>query len=164
MTKSLKTFQMGGVRLFTLATALFFAATLFADAATANPFKKVAGAWRSAGATAIIKGNKEKIKCRAKYSVPGKSVILNLKCSGPGYYINVNVDARVIGSKVNGSWSETQFGKSGSLSGRASSKHSNLSFVGSGVKGVMSLALSSSTRHYISIRANGNKVSIPLRR
>ncbi|GJM02562.1 MAG: hypothetical protein DHS20C08_10630 [Rhodomicrobium sp.] len=134
------------------------------NAASANPFKKVAGKWRSAGATAIIKGKKERIKCRASYSTPGRSLIMSLKCSGPGYFVNVSVDARVIGSKVKGSWSESQFGKSGWLSGRASSKSSNLSFGGSSTKGSMSLRLSSRSRHSIYIRSNGNRVSIPLRR
>lgn len=134
-----------------------------AGAASANPFKKVKGSWRSAGATAIIKGNKERIKCRARYSVPGRNVKMNLKCSGPGYFINVSVDARVIGSKVKGSWYESQWGKSGWISGRASSKSSNLSFGGS-QKGSMSVRLSSGRRHSIYIRANGNRISIPLRR
>jgi len=136
----------------------------FVGAASANPFKKVAGKWRSAGATAVIKGNKERIKCRASYNVPGRTVKLNLKCSGPGYFINVYVDGRVIGSKVKGSWRETQFGKSGWLSGRASSKSSNISFSGGGFKGGLSVRFSSSKRHAIYIRANGNRVSIPLRR
>lgn len=134
------------------------------SAASANPFKKVSGKWRSAGATAIIKGNKERIKCRASYQVPGRNMSLNLKCSGPGYYLNVYVDARVIGSKVKGGWSETQFGKSGWLSGRASGKSSNLSFGGSAVKGSMSIAFRGRKRHSIYIRANGTRISIPFRR
>ena len=134
------------------------------SAASANPFKKVSGKWRSVGATAILNGNKERIKCRASYQVPGKHVSLNLKCSGPGYLINVYVDASVKGGKVSGSWTETQFGKSGWLSGRASSKSSRLSFGGSSMKGSMSIALSSRKRHAIYINSNGNKVRIPLRR
>ena len=135
-----------------------------AVSASANPFKKVAGSWRSSGATAIINGNKEAVKCRARYSVPGRNVSFNLKCSGPGYFVNVNVNARVIGGKVKGSWSESQFSKSGWLSGRASSKRSNLSFGGSGISGSMSISLSSRSRHAIYINANGTRISIPLRR
>ncbi len=164
MYKTAKVVRSGRFRLFTLLTGVLLAMTLLAPAASANPFKKVAGSWRSAGATAIIKGNKERIKCRAKYSVPGRSVNLNLRCSGPGYFINVSVNARVIGSKVKGSWSESQFGKSGWLSGRASSKKSSISFSGGGAKGHMSIRLNSGRRHSIYIRANGNRVSIPLRR
>ncbi len=148
-----------------IASVLAMAVSItFVGTASANPFKKVAGSWRSAGATATIKGNKERIKCRARYNVPGRNVKLNLKCSGPGYFINVHVDARVIGGKVKGSWRETQFAKSGWLSGRASSKSSNLSFAGGGFNGALSIRLSSSKRHAIYIRANGNRISIPLRR
>lgn len=144
---------------------LAFAITLSsAQAASVNPFKKVAGKWRSAGATAVINGNKERIKCRASYKVPGRSVGLSLKCSGPGYFINVRVDARVIGRKVKGSWSESQFGKSGWLSGRASRSSSSLSFGGSAIKGSMRISLKSGRRHSIYIRSNGSKISIPLRR
>ena len=132
--------------------------------AAANPFKKVKGNWRSAGATAIINGNKERVKCRARYSTPGRKVAFNLKCSGSGYFVNVSVNATVIGSKVKGSWSESQFSKSGWLSGRASSKSSNLSFGGSGLSGSMSISLSSRKRHSIYINANGTRISIPLRR
>lgn len=155
-----------GVFAKTLAVGVVFASFTIGsmEAATANPFKKVAGKWRSAGATAIIKGNKERIKCRANYSTPGRSVNLNLKCSGPGYFVNVSVNAKVIGSKVKGSWSESQFSKSGWLTGRASSKSSNISFGGSSLKGSMSIRLSSKSRHSIYIRSNGNRISIPLRR
>ncbi len=132
--------------------------------AASNPFKKLSGSWRSSGATAIIKGNKERVKCRAKYSVPGRNVSISLKCSGPGYFINVRVKARVIGKKVKGSWSESQWGKSGWVSGRASSRSSSMSFAGGGVNGNISISLSSRSRHRIHIRANGNRVSIPLRR
>lgn len=134
-----------------------------ANAAFANPFKKVSGNWRSAGATAVINGNKERIKCRASYTTPGRTLIMNLKCSGPGYFINVSVDARVIGSKVKGSWREAQFSKSGWISGRATKSRSNLAF-GGGVKGSMSVRLNSRSRHSIYIRSGGNRVSIPMRR
>lgn len=134
------------------------------QSAVANPFKKVAGSWRSAGATAVIKGNKEAIKCRASYDVPGRTVAMNLKCSGPGYFINVNVDATVIGSRVRGSWRESQFSKSGSVSGRASNKSSRLTFVGSNLKGSMNISLSSGNRHTLYINSNGNRVTIPMRR
>lgn len=133
------------------------------NAAAANPFKKVSGSWRSAGATAVINGNKERIKCRASYNTPGRSLKMTLKCSGPGYFINVSVDARVIGSKVKGSWYESQFSKSGWISGRASKSRSNLSF-GGGIKGSMSVRLNSRSRHSIYIRSGGNRVSIPMRR
>lgn len=153
------------VALFLVAVFTICGATLAdIEAASANPFKKVSGQWRSAGATAIINGNKESIKCRASYSVPGRKVHLNLKCSGAGYFVNVSVNATVIGGKLKGSWSESQFSKSGWISGRASSASSHLSFGGSSLKGNMSVRLSSRSRHSIYINANGNKVSIPLRR
>ncbi len=132
--------------------------------AASNPFKKVKGSWRSAGATAIVSGNRERIRCRASYRTPGNKVGFTLKCSGPGYFINVRVNARVNGGNVQGSWSESKYAKSGGLSGSASNKHSSLGFWGGGISGNMSISLTSSRRHRIVINAAGNKVVIPLRR
>lgn len=164
-----RTAQVSGLK---VASFKLFAAVLLIGAfsvsgvqsAFANPFEKVAGSWRSAGATAIIKGNKEAIKCRARYDVPGRTVALSLKCSGPGYFINVSVDARVIGSRVRGSWNESQFSKRGSVSGRASNRSSRLTFVGSNLKGSMNISLTSGKRHTLYINSNGNRVIIPMRR
>lgn len=149
---------------FAMVAGLVLALTsVSAGAAVANPFKKVKGSWKSKGATVVINGNKEGITCRAKYKVPGRKVFLNLKCSGPGYFINVDVDARVIGRKVKGNWSEKQFGKSGWVSGKASRKSSNLSF-GGGLSGNMTVVLTSGRRHTLHISANGAKARIPMRR
>ncbi len=150
------------VSAFLLVLAFTFAGT--ATASAKNPFKKVAGSWRSAGAVATISGNRERVKCRARYKVPGKKVSLALKCSGPGYFINVRVSAGVNGGSVSGSWSESKYAKSGSLNGSASKFKSNLSFWGGGVSGSMSISLKSSRRHRMVIHAAGNKIVIPLRR
>ena len=147
-----------------LLLVIAFTFTGSASASAANPFKKVAGSWRSAGAVATISGNRERVKCRARYKVPGKKVAFSLKCSGPGYFINVRVNARVNGGSVSGSWSESKYAKSGSLNGQASKFRSNLSFWGGGISGSMSISLKSSRRHTMVIHAAGNKIVIPLRR
>ncbi len=147
---------------FLLVVAITFSGSVAASAK--NPFKKVSGSWRSAGAVATISGNRERVKCRARYKTPGNKVAMSLKCSGPGYFINVRVNARVNGGSVSGSWSESKYAKSGSLNGNASKFKSHLSFWGGGVSGSMSISLKSSRRHRMIIHAAGNKIVIPLRR
>lgn len=159
--KKITTSIFGLVSAFMLVTVFTFAGSV---AASANPFKKVAGNWRSAGATATISGNRERIKCRARYKVPGKKVGFTLKCSGPGYFINVRVSGRVNGSSVSGQWSESKYAKSGSLNGSATKKSSSLSFWGGGVSGNMYISFKNSRRHTMVINAAGNKIVIPLKR
>lgn len=167
--ESLKTWMLSQIKFgFKIASAfilvLAFALTGTTSAHAGNPFKKVSGNWRSAGATAIVSGNRERIKCRARYRVPGNKVGLSLKCSGPGYFINVRVSARVNGGGVKGSWSESKYAKSGSLNGNAGKFSSSLSFWGGGVSGSMNIKFKSRRRHTLVINAAGNKVIIPLRR
>ena len=159
--KKISSSLFGIVSAFMLVSVFTFAGSV---AASANPFKKVAGSWRSAGAVATVSGNRERIKCRARYKVPGKKVGFTLKCSGPGYFINVRVSARVNGKSVSGQWSESKYAKSGSLNGSASRKSSSLSFWGGGISGSMYINMKSSRRHTMVIHAAGNKIVIPMRR
>ncbi len=134
--------------------------------ANVNPFQKVAGkAWRSTSATVKLKGGVDRISCRARYSVSGIRTNFNLKCSGPSYFINVVANFTVSGGKISGgSWNEYSFGKKGWVSGRANAKSASVHFKGSDVIGSMYVNLSSSNRQTITVKADGARATIHLRR
>lgn len=138
-----------------------------ANHAHANPFKKVAGkSWRSTSATAKLSGGVDKLKCGARYKVSGDNTNFNLKCSGPGYFVNIVANFVIKAGKIKrGSWTEYSFGKKGWLSGRASKSSAFVKFRGSDVGGSMSVSLKSSRRQYINISSkDGTKIRISLRR
>jgi hypothetical protein len=117
---------------------------------TGNPFVLLNGYWTGGGTVTPRKGHPEKVSCRVTYSVAGSSIAQNMRCAGTDYKFNTASKLNYSGGKISGSWSETTYDASGSVSGtaRGSTVHARIS--GDKFSGRMSINVSGS-RHSINI-------------
>ena len=132
--------------------ALLFVALLSApvESGPGNPFDKLKGYWSGGGTVTPPKGQTEKVSCRVTYSVAGSAVTQNMRCAGTDYKFNTSAHLTYSGGRISGSWSETIYDASGSVSGTASGNTVNANISGNKFTGRMSINVSGS-RHTISI-------------
>jgi hypothetical protein len=107
------------------AVALALACALAAPAAVAEqngPFAGFSGRWAGGGAISMADGSSERIHCRAQYSVGsgGHRLQQTLRCASDSYKLDISANVVSQGSTLSGSWSESNHGESGSISGRIS--------------------------------------------
>lgn len=132
--------------------------SMSADAATkkakpkgrGNPFVLLNGYWSGGGTVIPQKGNAEKVSCRVTYSVAGSAVTQNMRCAGTDYKFNTSSKLTYSGGKISGSWSETTYDASGTVSGTASGNTIHARISGDKFSGRMSINVSGS-RHTINI-------------
>ena len=107
-----------GVSLGTAAGVALILAS--AGVAQAGPFSSFEGDWTGTGTVTSDSGNKERLRCRAHYSVGGEGTSLqqNLTCASDSYKFNVVASVRAQGNAISGSWSETSRGANGEIVGR----------------------------------------------
>jgi hypothetical protein len=141
------------VRRLLIAAAVLFAASfsLSASHAQSGPFAGMAGNWAGGGTVTLEDGSKERIRCRAGYSVGGASMNMTLTCASDAYKFNLQANVVDQGGTVSGTWSESSRGVSGSLQGRG----------GGGIFEVLASAPGFNAN--ISLRTAGNKQSIAMR-
>jgi hypothetical protein len=117
---------------------------------TGNPFDLLKGYWSGGGTVTPGKGNAEKVSCHVTYNVAGPSVSQNMRCAGTDYKFNTSSKLTYSGGKINGSWSETTYDASGSVSGTASGNTVHAVISGDKFSGRMSINVSGSS-HTINI-------------
>jgi hypothetical protein len=107
-------------RPYALAAAIFAAITLNAGDALAGPFTSLQGKWVGGGTISMRDGTRERIRCRASYSVPpsGNSLTQVLLCASDSYKFDVNSTVSEQGGAISGSWTETTRNATGSVTGR----------------------------------------------
>lgn len=90
-----------------------------ASVAQAGPFSSFEGNWTGTGTVTVDNGTKERLRCRAHYSIGdgGNSLSQNLTCASDSYKFNVVSNVRAEGSSLSGSWSETSRGANGHIIG-----------------------------------------------
>jgi hypothetical protein len=115
-----------------------------------NPFTLLNGYWSGGGTVIPPKGQAEKVSCRVTYSVAGSAVTQNMRCAGTDYKFNTSSKLTYSGGKISGSWSETTYDASGSVSGTASGSTVHARISGDKFSGRMSIKVSGS-RHTINI-------------
>jgi hypothetical protein len=115
-----------------------------------NPFTLLNGYWTGGGTVTPQKGNAGKVSCRVTYSVAGSAVTQNMRCAGTDYKFNTSSKLTYSGGKISGSWNETTYDASGSVSGTASGNTVHARISGDKFSGRMSINVSGS-RHTINI-------------
>jgi hypothetical protein len=147
------------VRLQTIFTGLIFPVVALlsvallsapAESGSGNPFDKLKGYWTGGGTVTPPKGQTEKVSCRVTYSVAGSAVTQNMRCAGTDYKFHTSAQLTYNGGRISGSWSETIYDASGSVSGTASANRVNASINGNKFSGRLSISVSGS-RHTINI-------------
>ena len=126
--------------------------------ASSSPFTAMSGSWSGSGTITTSDGNKERIRCRAKYDVDGagSNLELTLKCASDSYTFVLQSTAKHSNGAVSGTWSETTRGVGGNIEGNARGNAISLK-----VSGIISATLGVSTnanQQSISIQAPGTEL------
>lgn len=132
--------------------ALGIAAFLWANTAHAErgPFTGLSGKWSGTGEVLLGNGTKERIRCRARYTVRsgGNSLDQNLRCASDSYKFDLSSKLVNRGGELSGSWKESSRNMSGQI-------------LGSGSAGRFQLIVSSpSFSAKLSLVARGNRLSV----
>ena len=123
---------------------------------TGNPFDQLKGYWTGGGTVSPQKGGAEKVSCKVTYIVAGSAVTQNMRCAGTDYKFNTASKLNYSGGKISGSWSETTYDASGSVSGTATGNTVHARISGDKFSGRMSINVSGSS-HTINIVQLDNK-------
>jgi hypothetical protein len=96
---------------------------LFAPGARAEsgPFTGLAGNWSGNGTISLGNGTKERIRCRAQYSVSaeGNGLQQSLRCASDSYRFDLSSNVIALGGQLSGVWNEASRNMSGMLAGSA---------------------------------------------
>ena len=133
------------------AALLSFVAVPAPVQAFSSPFAAMAGAWSGSGTITTSDGNKERIRCRAKYDVDGagSNLDLTLRCASDSYNFELQSNVAHNNGVVSGNWSENTRHVGGNIEGSARGNAIHVR-----VSGVISATLGVST--------NGNQQSISI--
>lgn len=92
-------------------------------AAASGPFESFPGVWSGEGTIRLANGNKERIRCNARYRVRGSSnrdIDLQLQCESDNYKFDLTSNFRANESdQISGQWTERTRNIGGSVIGRA---------------------------------------------
>ncbi len=142
------------------AAALLVAATLV-PALGAGPFDGFSGNWAGGGDIAMTDGSKEKVRCKAEYSVPpsGGALHININCASDSYKVQVisNVVAAADGS-LSGTWRELTRQAEGSVSGRIAGPGQIQASLEGTVYGIQLSVTTKGSQQAVAIQAQGTDV------
>lgn len=122
--------------------ALGFAAAVPASHAETGPFAGLSGSWSGGGTVVLAGGPRERIRCRAHYSVGGGGSNLqqSLRCASDSYRFDLSSNVRYQGGQISGTWSETSRKIQGVLFGQAQLGHINVNVTGPAFAANLSLS------------------------
>jgi hypothetical protein len=118
----------------------------------AGPFGALAGGWSGSGTISTRDGNRERIRCRARYSVSrnGDAMAQDLRCASDSYRIEVTSDIQSDNGALSGEWTERERNVTGTVSGRVAGGSIKARVVGQG------FAAS------VTVNTNGNAQSVTI--
>ncbi len=136
-----------------LSAVAFSAATA---SASAGPFSGLAGSWSGSGHISLANGAKERIRCRAHYSVgsAGNTVQQSLRCASDSYNFELRSDVESHGGRISGSWNESSRQIGGTLTCRARDGHIEVTVYNPNFSVQLTLILHG-RRQSVIIRASG---------
>src|SRR5258708_37375995 len=95
-----------------LRLAIFVAVLLYAPilghAQQGGPLAGLSGSWSGRGSIKLANGQRERLRCRANYTVRENGMRLdqNLRCASDGYRFDVNSNIVSEAGRLNGSWTK----------------------------------------------------------
>ncbi len=103
-----------------LPLAAILATALLTPASAAGPFAGFSGQWAGTGDIAMSDGSREKIRCKATYSVgpSGDALHIDMNCASDSYRVNIISNVVAEGNNFSGTWKETTRQVDGSVTGR----------------------------------------------
>jgi hypothetical protein len=131
-----------------LLLGLILAACLAARGATAappagdDPFEQLKGDWTGAGRVILSDGTVKPVTCTATYKLAGRNVTQTLHCTGNDYEVNTTLKIADKGGKIKGSWNESVYDASGSVTGTVKPNLVHALIAGDKFSGRLSIKLS----------------------
>ena len=118
---------------------------------TVHPFAAIAGTWTGGGTIDLTNEIHERLRCRATYTY-GKpnSLALSIRCASDNYKFELSSNVVERGGQFSGSWSETGYGVSGTISGRVSGQH------------ISAVAKGDNFNATLAVNTNGNHQSVTI--
>jgi len=105
------------------ATCVFAGLVAAAPASYAadGPFSGLEGAWSGVGTILVGDNGKERIRCRANYTVAAQGNTLQqvLRCASDSYRFDLSSNVVSKGGELSGTWAEATRNISGDIAGRA---------------------------------------------
>jgi hypothetical protein len=146
------------VLLVSAALVTFLLLTSRSEAQT-GPFANLGGAWSGAGEILTKDGGKERIRCRATYTIGSSGADLNqiLNCASDSYRFDLKASVTASGNAFTGSWSETGRNINGTISGRVDGGKIDALVEANGFAGSLSMQ-TSGNRQTIAIRSQNTEM------
>ena len=119
----------------------------------------MAGTWSGPG-TITVNGAKERLRCRANYSVSnsGATVDLAIRCASDSYKFDLQGGVNYTNGAVSGTWSESAHGAAGTISGVVKDGRVQVSATGPYFSALLSMNTRGNTQS-ISLNSPGSQIS-----
>src|SRR5215475_6185988 len=129
--------------------------------AQSGPFSALAGSWGGGGKIDFSDGSSERLRCRATNAVGGggSSAQLTLRCASDSYNVTLTSNVTSQGGAVSGTWSESNRGIGGTLSGRTNGTTMQLQVLGAAFAAGLSLTVSGN-RQVVQISAPASQIKL----
>jgi hypothetical protein len=117
-----------------------------------HPFAAMAGTWTGGGKIDLTNDIHERLRCRAQYNygASNSSLSLAIRCASDNYKFELTSNVVDRGGSLSGTWNETAYGVSGTISGRVSGGH------------ISAVAKGDSFTAALSVNTNGNRQSVTI--
>lgn len=125
-----------------LAAALASPGEAASPKAAGDPFDQLKGDWKGGGTVMPADGQPKTVSCAVKYRVAGSNIAQNLRCTGNDYEVNTALKLTYKEGKIKGSWSESTYDASGSVTGTAKDNTIHAIITGDKFSGRMSIKVS----------------------
>jgi hypothetical protein len=110
--------------------------------AAGDPFDQLKGDWKGGGVVIQDDGQPKKVSCSVKYAVTGSNIAQTLHCTGDDYEVNTTLKLADKAGKIKGSWNESVYDASGSVTGTAKDNTVHALIAGDKFSGRMSIKVS----------------------
>lgn len=117
-----------------------------------HPFALMAGTWNGGGQIELTNDIKERLRCRATYNhgAAQSTLALQIRCASDNYKVELVANVTESNGSISGTWQETGYGVSGTISGRASGGR------------VTAQARGDSFNAALTVNTSGNKMSVTI--
>jgi len=125
-----------------------------AVATEGDPFDQLKGDWKGSGEVILDSGEKKKVDCTTNYKVAGSNVTQTLHCKGDDYEVNTLLKVTDKSGKIKGTWTESVYDASGSVTGTAKGDLIHAIISGDKFSGRMSIKVKGDTHTINVIKLN----------
>ena len=124
-----------------LGASLAWRAEAASPAPAGDPFEQLKGDWKGGGIVILDDGEKKKVDCATAYKMTGSNITQTLHCTGADYEVNTTLKVTDKSGKIKGTWTESVYDASGSVTGTAKGNLIHALIAGDKFSGRMSIKL-----------------------